>query len=101
MGCSCPKLAAFSGELGSSAQVLTLQQHLPACAPGLQHMLLAAYVAMAGLESAIAAIGPVISACVSLQSLNICLQDCPFGSGISECKQARTLPYISTIVARA
>ena len=99
MSCSCPKLAAFSGELESSTQVLTLQQHLPACAPSLQHMLLAAYVAMTGLESAIAAIGPVISACTSLQSLNICLQDCPIGSATSECKQARTLPYLSTIVA--
>ena len=50
-------------------------------------MLLAAYVGMPRLESAIKAMGPVISACSHLHSLNICLQDCPFSSGSPESKQ--------------
>lgn len=92
--CSCHKLVAFSGELESSTQVLTLQQYLPACAPSLQHMLLAAYVGMSGLESAIAALGPVVFACTQLQSLNVCLQDCPFSSSTSEYKQVLFSPAI-------
>ena len=87
MLCSCPKLVAFSGELESSAQVLTLQQHLTACAPSLRHMLLAAKVSMLGLEDAIAAIGPIISSLSQLRSVNICLQHCPFSNGIPDNKQ--------------
>ena len=80
-------MVAFSGELESSTQVLTLQQHLPACGSTLRHMLLAVKVSMLGLESAIAAIGPVISACSQLHSINICLQHCPFSNGAPENKQ--------------
>ncbi|CAL5224104.1 g6735 [Coccomyxa viridis] len=84
----CPKVVAFSGELESSTQVLTLQQHLPACGPSLRHMLLAANVSMSGLESAISAFGPVISSCSQLHSFNICLQECsPQSSGAPENKQ--------------
>ena len=85
--CSCPELVAFSGELESSTQVLTLQQHLTACASSLRHMLLAAKVSMLGLESAIAAIGPIISSLSQLRSVNICLQHCPVSNGISDNKQ--------------
>ena len=90
--CRCPKVVAFSGELESSTQVLTLQQHLPACGPSLRHMLLAANVSMSGLESAISAFGPVISSCSQLHSFNICLQECsPQSSGAPENKQVRLL----------
>ncbi len=91
MSCRCPKLVAFSGEIESSTQVLTLQRHLPACSPSLRHMLLAASVSMAGLESAIAALGPVVCACSELQSFNICLQNRPCSSAAPENKQVGRL----------
>ena len=72
----CPRLAAYSGELESREQALTILQQLPACAPKLQHLLLAVYEAMSDLEHGVAALGAVISACELLQSVNICLQDC-------------------------
>ena len=72
-------MAAFSGELEFRAQVLVILDHLPACAPGLQHLLLAAYGALADLELGrqgnLEALGAVISACRLLRSVNICLQD--------------------------
>ena len=88
--CRCPRLVAFFGELESREQALTILQHLPACAPSLQHLLLAAFDAMSDLEHGVAALGSVISACELLQSVNICLQDCGPSSVATSLKQVQS-----------
>ncbi len=92
--CRCPELAAFSGELESRAQELAVLQHLPACAPSLQHLLLSAG-AISDREHGFAALGAIILACRLLQSVNICLQSCAHSSVTSSFKQVPHLPVLS------
>ena len=92
--CRCPELTAFSGELESRAQELAVLQHLPACAPSLQHLLLSAG-AMSDREHGFAALGAIILACRLLQSVNICLQGNAYSSLASSSKQVHYLPVLS------
>ena len=94
-GCRCPELAAFSGELKSRTQELAVLQHLPACAPSLQHLLLSACEAISDRELWVAALGAIILACRLLQSVNICLQGYAYSSVTSSFKQVPHLPVLS------